>query len=156
MRMKVICTMFMLVMFAAAASAQASSGSMGSSQQSTPSTSSSPSTTPDQSSTSSTSGQSTTSSDQNANSQTTTTQTTTTRVESDRTGDKWDWNHGSVGVFLDYLRLNAADTNNWGLGGRVGFALHPNVHLEGEIAYDFRESRWIDLTIRVEGVDDSA
>src|SRR5437764_12723785 len=81
MRMKVICTMFMLVMFAAAASAQACSGSMGSSQQSTPSTSSSPSTTPDQSSTSSTSGQSTTSSsEQNANSQTTTTQTTTTQT----------------------------------------------------------------------------
>jgi len=70
----------------------------------------------------------------------TTTQTTTTRVESDRSGDEWDWNHGSIGVFADYFRLNAADTNNIGIGGRAAFAVHPNVHLEGEIAYDFRES----------------
>ena len=71
---------------------------------------------------------------------TTTTKTENNRVDSDRTGDQWDWNHGSIGVFADYLRLNSADTNNFGLGGRVGFAIHPNVHLEGEIAYDFRES----------------
>lgn len=65
----------------------------------------------------------------------------TTRTSRDTDHDNMDWNHGSIGFFADYLRLKAAGTNNWGLGGRVGFAVHPNVHLEGEIAYDFRESR---------------
>ena len=70
----------------------------------------------------------------------TTTTTTQTRTDTHDNDDSMDWNHGSVGAFVDYLRLNGAGTNNWGLGGRVGFAVHPNVHLEGEIAYDFRES----------------
>lgn len=70
----------------------------------------------------------------------TTTTTTETRTDRDHDNDAYDYNHGSVGVFFDYLRLNSAGTNNFGVGGRVGFAVHPNVHLEGEIAYDFRES----------------
>src|SRR5262245_2891594 len=74
------------------------------------------------------------------NQSTQTMQTTTTRVDSDRSSDKWHWNHGSIGLFADYLRLDAAGTNNWGIGGRAGFAIHPNVHLEGEMAYDFEES----------------
>src|SRR5438105_11628653 len=87
MRMKVIGTMFMLVMFAAAASAQASSGSMGSSPQSTPSASTTQSTTPDQNPATTSTGQSTTTtSDQNANTQTTTTQTTTTQAKKSLTG----------------------------------------------------------------------
>lgn len=69
-----------------------------------------------------------------------TTTTTRTEIDTDTDDDRYDWNHGSVGVFADYLRLNNAGTNNIGIGGRVGFAVHPNVHLEGEIAYDFRES----------------
>jgi hypothetical protein len=74
---------------------------------------------------------------------TSTTQTTTTqtRVDTDDDGDEWDYNHGSIGLFVDYMRHSPSDTNNWGLGGRAGFAVHPNVHLEGEIAYDFRQSR---------------
>jgi hypothetical protein len=68
------------------------------------------------------------------------TTTTTTKTRSNDNDDAMDYNHGSIGVFADYLRLQSAGTNNIGLGGRVGFAVHPNVHLEGEIAYDFRES----------------
>lgn len=85
------------------------------------------STTTDQTTTSA-SGQQTT---------TTTTETTKTKHSDD---DRWNYNHGSIGAFFDYLRLNSAGTNNFGVGGRAGFAIHPNVHLEGEIAYDFRES----------------
>ena len=46
-------------------------------------------------------------------------------------------NHGEVGVFADYFKLEASDTNNLGLGGRAAFNIHPNVQLEGELAYDF-------------------
>lgn len=51
------------------------------------------------------------------------------------------YNRGSVGVFLDYLRLKHADLNQFGLGGRAGFNVHRNVALEVEGAYDFRQSR---------------
>src|SRR5689334_7676534 len=68
------------------------------------------------------------------------TTTTTKTTETHHDDGSSDWNHGSVGAFVDYLRLQGAGTNNWGLGGRVGFNVHPNVQLEGEIAYDFRES----------------
>jgi hypothetical protein len=71
---------------------------------------------------------------------TSTTQTTTTQTQVDTGDDRWDYNHGSVGLFADYLRHSESDTNNWGMGGRLGIAVHPNVHLEGEIAYDFRQS----------------
>ena len=73
-----------------------------------------------------------------AQDQTTTTRTTTTRTNS---SDSHDYNHGEFGAFFDYLRLDNAGTNNFGLGGRAGFNIHPHVQLEGEIAYDFRESR---------------
>jgi hypothetical protein len=69
-----------------------------------------------------------------------TTTTTRTQTHVDHDNDAMDWNHGSIGIFADYLRLEAAGTNNFGLGGRFGFAVHPNIHLEGEIAYDFEES----------------
>lgn len=49
--------------------------------------------------------------------------------------------HGEVGVFADYVRLKNADNANfWGLGGRVGFNIHPNIQLEGEMSYDFAQS----------------
>jgi hypothetical protein len=49
--------------------------------------------------------------------------------------------HGEVGVFADYVRLKHADNANfWGVGGRVGFNIHPNVQLEGELSYDFSQS----------------
>lgn len=45
--------------------------------------------------------------------------------------------HGQLGVFADYLRVNQTGTNNWGVGGRV--SLNPTRYfmLEGELAYDF-------------------
>ena len=46
-------------------------------------------------------------------------------------------NHGEVGVFVDYLRLNPTDTNQVGLGGRVGFNVAKHVQLEGEMGYLF-------------------
>ena len=46
-------------------------------------------------------------------------------------------NHGQVGVFVDYMHMNPTDTNQIGLGGRVGFNVHKNVQLEGEMGYLF-------------------
>jgi hypothetical protein len=77
---------------------------------------------------------------------TTTSQTTTTRTQVETNDDRSDYNRGSVGVFFDYLRLENAGTNNFGIGGRLGVNVHPNVQLEGEIAYDFRESRTLSVT----------
>lgn len=50
-----------------------------------------------------------------------------------------DNNHVEVGVFADYFRLSTPDPaiNFVGVGARVGFNVHPNVQLEGEMSYDF-------------------
>jgi hypothetical protein len=45
--------------------------------------------------------------------------------------------HVEAGVFADYFRISQTDTNQVGLGGRVGFAIVPHVKLEAEMAYDF-------------------
>jgi hypothetical protein len=47
--------------------------------------------------------------------------------------------HIEIGVFADYFRLDRTDPslNYAGLGGRIGFNVHPNIQLEGEMAYDF-------------------
>jgi len=52
------------------------------------------------------------------------------------------YDHGEVGVFADYLRLQQATPaiNFVGVGARVGFNVHPNVALEGEMAYDFKRN----------------
>src|SRR5258708_16070092 len=42
-----------------------------------------------------------------------------------------------VGIFIDYLSISQTHTDNFGLGGRVGFRIHRNVMLEGELAYDY-------------------
>jgi hypothetical protein len=42
-----------------------------------------------------------------------------------------------VGIFLDSLDISQTSTNNLGLGARVGFRVHQNVMLEGELAYDY-------------------
>lgn len=51
------------------------------------------------------------------------------------------YNHGEFAAFGDYLRFTPATGGNSrnyvGLGGRVGFNVHPNVALEAEMAYDF-------------------
>jgi hypothetical protein len=54
-------------------------------------------------------------------------------------------NHGEVGVFADYFKLEATNTNNLGVGGRLGVNIHPMVQLEGELAYDF--SRGFSTTV---------
>jgi hypothetical protein len=42
-----------------------------------------------------------------------------------------------VGIFLDSLDISQTSTNNLGMGARVGFRVHQNVMLEGELAYDY-------------------
>lgn len=42
-----------------------------------------------------------------------------------------------AGVFLDYLNVSQARTNNFGLGARFGYRVHHDVMLEGELAYDY-------------------
>lgn|SRR5579884_117146 len=51
-------------------------------------------------------------------------------------------NHGEVGVFADYLRFSPGTrvTNFVGVGGRVGFNVHPHVMLEAEMSYDFKRN----------------
>jgi hypothetical protein len=43
-----------------------------------------------------------------------------------------------LGAFVDYLNISQTSTNNFGPGGRVGYCIHRNVMMEGELAYDFR------------------
>jgi hypothetical protein len=51
-----------------------------------------------------------------------------------------DWNHGYFGVFANYDRLGYADANYYGVGGRVGFNVHPHVALEAGGAYDWERN----------------
>jgi hypothetical protein len=43
----------------------------------------------------------------------------------------------SAGIFLDSLSISRTSTNNFGLGARFGHRIHPNLMLEGELAYDY-------------------
>ena len=45
--------------------------------------------------------------------------------------------HVEAGVFLDYLSISQTSTNNFGLGGRLGYRIHRKVMMEGELAYDY-------------------
>lgn len=40
-------------------------------------------------------------------------------------------------MFLDYLSISQTNTNNFGVGGRLGYRIHHSVMLEGELAYDY-------------------
>ena len=51
-----------------------------------------------------------------------------------------DKDHGEIGAFFDYNRIQDINLNQFGFGGRIGFNVHPNVQLEAEGAYDFRRS----------------
>lgn len=42
-----------------------------------------------------------------------------------------------LGVFIDYINISQTSTNNFGIGGRFGYRIHPAVMLEGELAYDY-------------------
>jgi hypothetical protein len=48
--------------------------------------------------------------------------------------------HVELGAFFDYNRNSDIDLNQYGFGGRIGFAVRSNVNLEAEGAYDFRRS----------------
>jgi hypothetical protein len=52
------------------------------------------------------------------------------------------YDHGEIGVFADYFRLNRTnpDINFVGLGARLGINVHPNIALEAEMAYDFKRN----------------
>jgi len=49
-------------------------------------------------------------------------------------------NHGEVGAFADYLRLQQTSTNSVGLGGRFSFNVRRNLQLEAEMGYDFEKA----------------
>jgi hypothetical protein len=55
-------------------------------------------------------------------------------------------NHGEIGAFFNFTRLNAAHENFYGAGGRIGFNVHPNVQLEVEGAYDWNRNFSSSLT----------
>ncbi len=57
-----------------------------------------------------------------------------------------DKNHGDFGVYFDYFRLNFAKLNLFGIGGRVGFNVHPAIAIEGEMSYDFERSSTATIT----------
>jgi hypothetical protein len=42
-----------------------------------------------------------------------------------------------AGVFLDFLSISQTSTNNFGLGGRLGYRIHRKIMMEGELAYDY-------------------
>jgi hypothetical protein len=53
-----------------------------------------------------------------------------------------DYNHGSVGIFADYMRFSpgARTTNFVGFGARAGFHASQHVAFEGEMNYDFERN----------------
>lgn len=50
-------------------------------------------------------------------------------------------NHGNFGIYFDFTRLQPADLNMFGVGGRLGFNLRKHVVVEGEMAYDFERNK---------------
>ena len=42
-----------------------------------------------------------------------------------------------AGVFVDYLSISQTNTNNYGLGARVGVRANRFIVVEGEVAYDY-------------------
>ena len=54
--------------------------------------------------------------------------------------------HGEIGVFGELFRASASSLNLYGVGGRVGLNVHPNVALEAEGAYDFSQSNTTTLS----------
>src|SRR5262249_27692798 len=50
-------------------------------------------------------------------------------------------NHGNLGIYFDFTRLQPPDLNMFGVGGRVGFNIRKHVVVEGEMAYDFERNK---------------
>jgi Outer membrane protein beta-barrel domain len=55
--------------------------------------------------------------------------------------ENWSLAHAQkrveVGLLLDYLGVLQTQTNNFGVGGRLGYRVQHNVMVEGELAYDY-------------------
>src|ERR1700750_231782 len=46
-------------------------------------------------------------------------------------------NRIEAGLLLDYLSISQTKTNNFGVGGRLGYRVHHNGMMEGELTYDY-------------------
>lgn len=57
-----------------------------------------------------------------------------------------DKNHGSLGAFVNFTRLQPADLNMLGVGARLGINIRKHVVLEGEMAYDFERTKTQTIT----------
>jgi opacity protein-like surface antigen len=68
-------------------------------------------------------------------------------AQSNSNGD--DKNHGNIGVYADFTRLQPADLNLFGVGARLGINVRKHVVLEGEMAYDFERSKTQTITAGV-------
>jgi hypothetical protein len=60
-----------------------------------------------------------------------------------------DKNHGNLGVYADFTRLQPADLNLIGVGARLGINMRKHVVLEGEMAYDFERNKSQTITTGV-------
>jgi len=60
-----------------------------------------------------------------------------------------DRNHGSIGAFVNFTRLQPADLNMFGVGARLGINVRKHVVIEGEAAYDFERSKTQTITTGV-------
>jgi opacity protein-like surface antigen len=69
----------------------------------------------------------------------------------DKTDNK---NHGNLGLYFDFTRIQDADLNMFGVGGRLGFNVRKHVVLEAEMAYDFERTKT--QTITFGGVSNTA
>jgi hypothetical protein len=57
-----------------------------------------------------------------------------------------DKNHGSLGAFFNFTRLQPADLDLWGVGARLGINVRKHVVMEGEMAYDFERTKTQTIT----------
>jgi opacity protein-like surface antigen len=60
-----------------------------------------------------------------------------------------DKNHGNLGLYIDFTRLQPANLNMFGVGGRLGVNVRKHVVLEGEMSYDFERTKVQSLTTGV-------
>ncbi len=59
---------------------------------------------------------------------------------------KDDKNHGNLGVYFDFTRLQNTDLNMFGVGARLGINVQRHIVLEGEMAYDFERNKTSSIT----------
>ena len=58
-----------------------------------------------------------------------------------------DKNHGNLGVYFDFTRVQPADLNMFGVGARLGINVRKHAVLEGEMAYDFERTKTQVITV---------